>query len=409
LRPKDGALASPPSASSAPPSSADPHPPLATIPTNPTTPTSPRPPPIAAVPLAQVEAGASSAPLDKGKQVVEVVSDYEDSAEGQVFKRKRTQHAPQIAASATSSSHGAESLREDPPSATSPPQSVHQERGCEAEPVVVLPPAPEIPLPMQESLRGFLSLGSASGQAEELQRESLYYYMGLFMSCAYTWHKQSRAKTAQASSFQALEKEVASLKEGQEKLKEEKERLAAHWGRQEGAYKESLRIAQKAREEANKRLHEVAQAQAELLNEVVPLRTKIADLEAVAETSKAYQKKLEDQCVNREQTLGKTEVALANKTDECSRLTTENKSLQAKVQELSSALASKDQEMVAQATNFKAVEDKLVGESATSFAEGFAEALVQAACANPDIDVSGCSPLNEVVDGKLVPLETSEE
>jgi len=42
------------------------------------------------------------------------------------------------------------------------------------------------------------------------------------MSCAYTWHKQSRARTAQASAFQALEKEVASLKEGQEKLKEEK-------------------------------------------------------------------------------------------------------------------------------------------------------------------------------------------
>ena len=91
LRPKDGALASPPSASSAPPSSTDHHPPLATIPTNPATPASPRPlpsspPPIAAVPLAQVEAGASSAPLDKGKRVMEVVSDDEDSAEGQVFK-----------------------------------------------------------------------------------------------------------------------------------------------------------------------------------------------------------------------------------------------------------------------------------------------------------------------------------
>ena len=51
-------------------------------------------------------------------------------------------------------------------------------------------------------------------------RESLYYYMGAFMSCAYSWHKQSRAKVAQASAFQALKKEVASLKE-------EKERLAA--------------------------------------------------------------------------------------------------------------------------------------------------------------------------------------
>ena len=91
LRPKDGALVSPPSASSAPPSSPNPQPQPATTPTNPTTPASPRPlpsspPPIAAVPLALVEAGASSAPLDKGKRVVEVLSDDEDSVEGQVFK-----------------------------------------------------------------------------------------------------------------------------------------------------------------------------------------------------------------------------------------------------------------------------------------------------------------------------------
>ena len=212
--------------------------------------------------------------------MVEVVSDDEDSAEGQVFKRQRTQHAPQTVTSVTSCSHGAESLREDPPSATSPPQSVHQERGFEAEPIGVLPLAPELPLPMQESLRGFLSSESSGSQTEGPQRESMYYYTGLFMSCPYSWHKQSRAKAAQASAFQALEKEVASLKE-------EKERLAALWGRQEGAYKESLRVAQKAREEANKRLHEVAQAQAGLLNEVVPLRTKIADLETAVETSKA--------------------------------------------------------------------------------------------------------------------------
>ena len=185
--------------------------------------------------------------------------------------------------------------------------------------------------------------------------------------------------------------------------------LAAHWGRQEGPYKESLGVAQKAREEANKRLHEVAQAQAGLLNEVVPLRTKIVDLETIAETSKAYQKKLEDQCMDWEQKLGKMEVALKNKTDVCSQLTTENASLQAKVQELISALTSKDQEMTAQAANFKVAEEKLIGEAATGFADGFAEALVQAAYANPGVDVSGCSPFNEVVDDKLVPLEAPEE
>ena len=199
-----------------------------------------------------------------------------------------------------------------------------------------------------------------------------------------------------------MEKEVASLKE-------EKEKLATHWGRQEDAYKTSLRVAQTGKEEANKRLHKVSQANAELLTQVVPLRVKIADLEAAAETSKAQQKKLEDQCVDREQTLGKTEVALESKTDKCAWLATENATLQTKVQELMAALASKDQEMTAQAANFKVAEEKLVEESASSFAEGFAEALVQAACVNPGMDVTVCSPLNEVVDGKLLPLEGPDE
>jgi len=121
------------------------------------------------------------------------------------------------------------------------------------------------------------------------------------------------------------------------------------------------------------------------------------------------QKKLEKQCVEREQTLGKTEVAPADKTDECSWLTGENATIQSKVQELIATLASKDQEMVTQATNFKVAEEKLNVEAATGFADGFAEALVQEACANPGIDVFGCNPLNEVVDGKIVPLEASEE
>ena len=70
-------------------------------------------------------------------------------------------------------------------------------------------------------------------------------------------------------------------------MKEEKERLAHHWERQEEAYKASLKVAQKSKEEANKRLHEVGQAHAELLNQVVPLRVKIAELEEAAKTSVA--------------------------------------------------------------------------------------------------------------------------
>ena len=85
-------------------------------------------------------------------------------------------------------------------------------------------------------------------------------------------------------------------------------------------------------------------------------------------------------------------------------LTAENTTLQAKVQELVAALAAKDQEMTSQAENFKAIKEKLVQEAATGFADGFAEALVQAACANPDINISECNPFSEVVEGKIVPL-----
>jgi len=102
------------------------------------------PPPVAAMPLALVEVATSSAPLDKGKGVVVVPSDDdEDSVEGQVFKRQRTtQHAPQTATSATSSSHWAESLRENPPSANLPPQPMALEGGTGLEPTSVPPPAP---------------------------------------------------------------------------------------------------------------------------------------------------------------------------------------------------------------------------------------------------------------------------
>jgi len=95
------------------------------------------------------------------------------------------------------------------------------EGGIEAEPTTIPPPAPELPLPMQDSLRGFLGRMFPCGQAEGPQKESIYYYMGAFMSCAQTWHAHAKVKGVEASAFQTLEKEVASLKE-------EKERLATH-------------------------------------------------------------------------------------------------------------------------------------------------------------------------------------
>ena len=118
------------------------------------------------------------------------------------------------------------------------------------------------------------------------------FYLGAFMACANIWRDQAKAKAKETFALEALEKRCASLEE-------EKESLARHWARKEEAYKDSLKLAQKAKEEASKRLHEAGKAHAELLGQVVPLRVDIADLKDVVETSKAQQKKLEDHCVDR--------------------------------------------------------------------------------------------------------------
>jgi len=252
------------------------------------------PPPIAAMPLALAETTVVPAPLDKGKGVVVVPSEgEEESAEGQVFKRRRTTQAvPQAVSSTSSSNHGADSLREHPPSATSPPQQMALEGGVESKPAQAAS-SPELPLPVQEMLWGYFHKISPGSQAEGAKKEGMNFYLGAFMACANTWRDQAKAKASEAFALQALEKECASLKE-------EKEALACRWAHQEEAYKDSLRMAQKAEEEASKRLHEAGQAHAELLGQMVPLRVQVADLKDAVETSKAQQKKLEDHCVDRE-------------------------------------------------------------------------------------------------------------
>ena len=77
------------------------------------------------------------------------------------------------------------------------------------------------------------------------------FYLGTFMACANTWRDQATTKASEVSAIQALEKECASPKEEKR--------------RREEAYKDSFKVAQKAKEEASKRLHEAGQAHVELL------------------------------------------------------------------------------------------------------------------------------------------------
>ena len=224
------------------------------------------------------------------------------------------------------------------------------------------------------------------------------------MACASTWREQAKAKAIEASNLQALEKEVASLKE-------ENERLARHWERQEEAYKVSLKVAQKSKEEANKRLHEVGQAHAELLNQVVPLRVKVADLEDAAKASKAQQKKLEAHCVDREQKLGKTEGELAARIEAFNLLQAEKGKLHADVSKLQVEKEFLDKQLATKDSKIEELEKsnkELLDDMAGTFEEGFKEVLAQATCENPEINTSNCDPGNQIVDGKVVPLDLGE-
>jgi len=124
--------------------------PVTSLPTPPSSPqtcqTPASPPPIVAVPLAAASTHAPARP-DKGKRVLEINSDSEDSGCALVFKKRRPARVPTLP---IASLGGGDSLRDDPPSATSPsPQVVQEEQDEGAESV-----PPPLPLPEAAAASG---------------------------------------------------------------------------------------------------------------------------------------------------------------------------------------------------------------------------------------------------------------
>jgi len=245
------------------------------------------------------------------------------------------------------------------------------------------------------------------------------YYLGAFLAIALDWRAQAKSKADEARTLQSLRQEVATLKE-------EKESLCRSWACQEEVYKASLRSARESNAEACKRL-------TELLEQVASLQSKIIALEAAMRTSEAQQKLLADQCAAREQSLEKTKGELAEKMERLNLLQTEHgkfqtelNRLQMEKEVLEKQLASGDfaieelerakKELIAEReTRDSTIEElekakgKLIDNMADTFAEGFKEALAQASCENPGIDISNCNPFNHIVDGKVVPSTLGSE
>ncbi|XP_068475356.1 uncharacterized protein [Phaseolus vulgaris] len=366
------------------------------------------PPPIAAVPLA-VASSPAPAPLDKGKRVLEVLSDDEDSGSGVVFKRRRAARVPILPAA---SPQGGESFRDNPPSATSPQPTIVQEEkddGAESAPPpppaevsavpAPIPAAPEliaIPPPIMHLMRGFN--GGLMPEGSD-RREGMPYHLGVFLAVALDWRAQPKSAASNTQALQALKGEVAALKEEKEAL-----------GRQNEAYQASLKLAQEAKEEVDRQLDEAMEIQADFYVREVSLQVQVTDLQDMAEASEELQKDLEDQCYGQAERLERMEEEMATKVKALSLLQVDHDRLQTEVNRLQVEKKALEKQVASGDSTIKELEKvrkELIDDMAGTFEEGFKEALAQAACENPGINVSNCDPCNHIVDGKVVALGNS--
>jgi len=210
------------------------------------------PPPIAVVPLA-VASSPAPTPLDKGKRVLEIISDGVAT-----FKRRKAARVPLLSAA---SPQGEDSFRDNPPSATSLPSAmVQEEAGEDVESAPPPPPAEvsaspasvaaapnliAIPPPIMHLMRGFSGGSMLEGSD---RKEGMPFYLGAFLAVALEWRAQARNAVLQTQTLQALETRVAALEEEKKTL-----------GCQNEAYQTTLKQAQEAKEEAEKQLAEAVE------------------------------------------------------------------------------------------------------------------------------------------------------
>ena len=106
------------------------------------------------------------------------------------------------------------------------------------------------------------------------RREGMPFYLGAFLALALDWHAQARNAASNTQALEALKEEVAALKEEKEAL-----------GRQNEAYQASLKLAQEAKEEADRQLGEALELQTDIYVQEVSLQVQITDLRDMAEAS----------------------------------------------------------------------------------------------------------------------------
>jgi len=155
---------------------------------------------------------------------------------------------------------------------------------------------------------------------------------------------------------------------------EELAQLARFFTTRETALEQELSSLCQSEKDVKKRLFDKGQEYTNLESRVLPLHTRVVELEEEAEQTKAKMAKLEQRDTNQEVHFGRVEAQLTQ-----------------------------------QAEAFKKTEVELIEDVANAYIVGFEDALAQVACVHPEMDTSPFGTSNWVVDEQLcqgsLPLE----
>ena len=131
----------------------------------------------------------------------------------------------------------------------------------------------------------------------------------------------------------------------------------------------------------------------------------------MVETYDEVQKVLKSRCSEQADRLARAEGEMATQAKTMGLLQADYDKLQVEVSRLRVEKESLEKQVASGDAIIKELEkDKktLVNDMAGTFEEGFQEALAQAVCENPGIDVSNCDCTHHIVDEKVVPLELDD-
>jgi len=155
------------------------------------------------------------------------------------------------------------------------------------------------------------------------RREGMPFYMEAFLAVALDWRTQARNAALQAQSLQALETRVATLEEEKENLR-----------RQDEASQASLKLAEKAKEEAEKQLAEAVELQADSYAREVTLQVQTIGLQGMVEAYEEVQKDLKNPCCEQTGKLERIEGEMADQVKAMGLLQADHDKLQVEVSRL---------------------------------------------------------------------------